>query len=126
MTAVVLGASYTPSRAMLISGDNMTLDFSLNCSGGPSTVKFYLQFSEDTITWYDEVAEEDAGAGVVSMPKVVRTLADNGGTTIANNVAFNVSCQFTRRAQFGRVQMAVTAGACTVTSLIAPFAASAV
>lgn len=121
MTGVVLGAGYTASQSMLISGGALTLDFSLNCSGGPSTVKFYLEFSEDNSVWYAEVAEEDAGAGVVSMPKVVRTFADNGGTTIANNPTFNVSCQFTRRAQFARVQMAVTAGACTVTSLKAPF-----
>jgi hypothetical protein len=121
MTGVVLGAGNTASSALVIVGDTLTLDFDLNCSGGPTTVTFFLEFSEDNATWFAEVAEEDAGKGVVSMPKVVRTFADNNGTAIANNASFRASCQFKRRAPLVRVQMAVTAGACTVSSLTAPY-----
>ncbi len=54
------------------------------------------------------------------MPLVLRTLADNGGTAIANNAAFTASCQFVRQHKFARVQMKVTAGAAVVT-LTAPY-----
>lgn len=121
MTGVTLGAGYTPSRTLMISGGKVTLDFLLACSGGPSTVTFFLEYSENGVDWFAEVAEEDAGKGVVSMPKVIRTFADNNGTTIANNAAFAVTCQFKRLAQLVRVQMAVSAGACVVTRLTAPF-----
>lgn len=120
MQQATLSASYTASRTLLIAGGAMTLDFLLNCSAGPSTVTFFLEFSEDGINWFAEVAEEDAGKGIVAMPKVVRTFADNNSTAIANNTAFAVSCQFKRRAQFGRVQIAASAGTVLAT-ITAPF-----
>ena len=119
MSSVVLAAGNTPSKGLLLVGDTLTLNFKLVCTGGPSTVTMFLEFSEDNTNWFQEVAEEDAGKGVVSMPKVVRTFADNNGTTIADGT-FSVSGQFKRRAQFARVQMAVTAGNCTAT-VTAPY-----
>lgn len=121
MSAVALGVGNTASKSLMIASDKVTLDFLLNCSAGPSTVTFFLEFSEDNVAWFAEVAEEDAGKGVVSMPKVVRTFADNNSTAIANNTAFAVSCQFTRIAPFVRAQMAASAGTVVVTSLTAPF-----
>jgi hypothetical protein len=121
MSGVTLGAGNTASKGLLVTSGAVTLDFLLACSGGPSTVTFFLEFSEDNIKWFTEVAEEDGGGGVVLMPKVVRTFADNNGVSIADNPAFAVSCQFTRRAPFVRVQMAVSAGVCVVTSLTAPY-----
>lgn len=121
MTGVTLGAGYTPSRTLMISGGIVTLDFLLACSGGPSTVTFFLEYSENGVDWFAEVAEEDGSKGVVLMPKVIRTFADNNSTAIANNAVFAVSCQFKRLAQLARVQMAVSAGACIVTRLTSPF-----
>lgn len=121
MNSVTLAAGYKPSKGLMLSGDTLTLNFLMACSGGPSTVTFFLEFSEDATTWFAEVAEEDAGKGVVSMPKVIRTLTDNNSTAIADNAAFAVSCQFKRRMLMARVQMAVSAGACVVTSLTAPY-----
>jgi hypothetical protein len=123
MQQVTLGASPTASRALLINDQAVTLDFSIAVTG-PATITFFLEFSENATAtsgdWFAEVAEEDAGKGVVSMPKVVRTFADNNSTAVATNAAFNVSCQFTRQAPFVRVQMAVSAGAAVV-NLTAPF-----
>jgi hypothetical protein len=121
MNNVALTAGYVASKGLVLSGDTLTLNFLLKCSGGPSTVTYFLEFSEDGVTWYAEVAEEDAGKGVVSMPKVVRTFADNNGTAIADNAAFAVSCQFKRRMLMARVQMAASAGTVLVTSLTAPY-----
>lgn len=121
LSGVVLGAGNTASKGLLIDGDKVTLDFLLNCSAGPSTVTFFLEFSEDNVNWFAEVAEEDAGKGVVSMPKVLRTFADNNSTAIANNAAFAVSCQFTRLAPIVRVQIAASAGTVVLTNLTAPF-----
>lgn len=119
MQQVTLGASPTPSRALLIAGGAVTLDFLINVTG-PATITFFLEFSENATDWFAEVAEEDAGKGVVAMPKVVRTFADNNSTAVATNAAFAVSCQFTRQAPFVRVQAAVSAGAAIMT-LTAPF-----
>lgn len=118
-----LTGAFTPSKGLLLSGDTLTLDFLLNCSNGPSTVAFFLEFSENGVDWFAEVAEEDAGKGVVAMPKVVRTFADNNSTTIANNAAYAVSCQFTRRAAFARVQIAASAGT-VVATITAPIGTS--
>lgn len=121
MNNVALAAGYTASKGLVLSGDILTLNFSLACSGGPSTVTLFLEFSEDGTNWFAEVAEEDAGKGVVAMPKVIRTLADNNSTAIADNAKFNVSLQFKRRMLIARVQMAASAGTVLVTSLTAPY-----
>jgi hypothetical protein len=126
MSGVTLGVGNTASKAIVITSGAVTLDFLLNCSAGPSIVTFFLEFSEDGKTWFAEVADEDSGNGVVLMPKVVRTFADNNGVSIADNAAFAVCCQFTRRAPIVRVQMAASAGTVVVTSLTAPFGSLAV
>jgi len=119
MNGVTLGGSNTATNALLIVGDTVTLDFLLVTSAGPTAVQFFLEFSEDNVNWFREVAEEDGGKGVVSMPKVLRTFADNNGTNLADGTHL-VSCQFTRRAQLVRLQMSVGAGACVAT-VTAPF-----
>lgn len=123
MQKVTLGASPTPSRALLITGGVLTLDFLIAVTG-PATITFFLEFSENATAtsgdWSAEVAEENAGKGVVLMPKVVRTFADNNSTAVATNAAFAVSCQFTRQAPFARVQAAVSAGTAVMT-LTTPF-----
>jgi hypothetical protein len=110
-----LGASFTPSSTLMLVAGQLTLDFLVVASSGPTTLKYFLEFSADGVTFFPETAEEDAGGGVVLMPLVLRTLADNGGTAIANNTAFKASCQFVRQHKFARVQMQVTAGAASVT-----------
>jgi len=124
MKSVTLTSGVKASQPLMLVGGVLTLDFMLVTTSGPSTVTFYLEFSEDNKTWYREVAEEDAGKGVVQMPKVVRTITDNNSTTLADGTHL-VSCQFTRQAQFARVQAAVAVGAC-VMSLSAPFGTLAV
>jgi hypothetical protein len=119
MNSVTLTSGVKASSSLLLSGNSLTLDFLLVTSAGPSTVTYYLEFSEDNKVWYREVAEEDASKGVVLMPKVVRTFSDNNSTNLADGTHL-VSCQFTRRAQFARVQAAVAVGACKM-SLSAPF-----
>ena len=111
----------TSSLALMLVDGELEIDFDLNCSAGPSTVTYFIEYSEDLITWYAEVAEEDAGKGVISMPKVVRTLADENSTTIADNPSFRASCQFKRQAPFARVQMSAAAGTVVVNSIVAPF-----
>lgn len=124
MKSVTLTSGVKASQVLTIAGGVLTLNFKLVTSAGPSTVTYYLEFSDNLTDWYREVAEEDAGKGVVQMPKVVRTITDNNSTTLADGTHF-VSCQFTRQAQFARVQAAVAVGAC-VMSISAPFGTLAV
>lgn len=110
-----LTGSFQPSGYVLIAGNRLTLDWDIDASGGPTTLQWYMEFASDPITgpWRREIAEEDAGKGVVSMPEVVRTFANNNGTTLADG-SYGYSLQFTRQEAFARVQACVTAGAATV------------
>ena len=110
-----VGASFTPSAQLMLSAGRLTLDFFVVASNGPTTLQYFLEFSDDGTNFFAETAEEDAGQGVVLMPLVLRTLADNASTAIANNTAFKASCQFVRQHKIARVQMKVTAGAANVT-----------
>jgi hypothetical protein len=118
MRGIPLSSGYSSSAAVLIVDRKLEIDFDLTCSAGPSTVKYFIEYSEDLVTWFPEVAEENAGKGVVSMPKAVRTFADNNATSVANNASFRVSCQFTRLHQFARIQIAAASGTVVVNSAV--------
>lgn len=111
--------SFRASQSLLIAANTVTLDWQIVSSGGPTTLQWYMEFSDDNADWHRELAEEDTGSGVVSMTVVVRTFHENGGAALADGT-HKLNAQFVRRAQFVRVQMRVTAGAAQVT-LTAPF-----
>ncbi len=105
-----LSSSYRATQWLAISSREITLDFELACSGGPSTVEYYLEFSNDPSgPAYREIAQEDAGGGVVLMPVVVRTFADNNGTNLADGTHF-FDTEYVRRHRLVRVQIRATAG----------------
>lgn|SRR5574341_30088 len=107
-----LTGSFAASRYVLLPSDKLTLAFQLVTSTGPSTVRWFPEFSDDLVTWFREIAEEDAAGGVVLMPKTIRTFADNAGTQLADGT-HNLSVQLVRQGKFARIQMTVTAGAAT-------------
>lgn len=107
-----LTGSFVPSTYVLLPSDKLTLNFHLDTSGGPSTVNWYPEYSDDLLTWSREVAEEDAAGGVVLMPKTIRTFADNAGTQLADG-AHDLNVQLVRQGKFARLQMRVSAGAAT-------------
>jgi hypothetical protein len=119
MRGQALTTGTTSSLALMLVDDELEIDFDLNCSGGPSIVTYYIEYSEDLVVWFREVAEENAGKGVVLMPAALRTLADSGSAVIANNTSFRASCQFTRQAQFARIQMSAATGTVSVNSVVA-------
>lgn len=119
MRGQVLTTGTTSSLALMLVADDLQIDFDLNCSAGPSIVTYYIEYSEDLVTWFREIAEENAGKGVVLMPAALRTLADVNSATIANNASFRASCQFTRQAQFARIQMSAAAGTVVINSVVA-------
>jgi hypothetical protein len=117
-----LSSGYRPTKAVLISATEFTVDFELVISGSTATVQYYLEFGEDpdpNAKWYREIAEEDAGGGVVLMPVVIRSLAANAGGNLPVGTHL-LDAEFKRRHRFVRLQLS-SAGtvACTVT---APFA----
>lgn len=107
-----LTGSFVASKYVLLPSDKLTLAFHLVTSGGPSAVQWFPEFSDDLVSWFREVAEEDAAGGVVLMPKTIRTFADNAGTQLADGT-HDLSVQLIRQGKFARLQMAVTAGAAT-------------
>lgn len=110
-----LDGSFQPSAPVLLVANQLTLDWDITASSGPTTLEWYLEFASDPAgPWRREVAEEDAGKGVVSMPEVVRTFANNNGTALADG-SYGYEMQFVRQAALARVQAAVTAGAAIVT-----------
>jgi hypothetical protein len=120
-----LTGSFQPSRGLLVANDALVLTFLVVASGGTAAnVSFYLEFTDgdpnDRATqWFREVDEQDAGSGVIAMSQAVRAFQlNNGGNLPAGTYGF--STQFTRLAQFARVQIRVAAGAATV-QIRAPF-----
>lgn len=117
-----LTGNFQASGYTQISAERLTLDFDFTTSGGPSTLQFYLEFASDPINgpWRRELAEEDTGKGVVSMPEVIRTFATNNATDLADG-AHHFSTQFRRQEAFARIQSRITAGTCAQFVVIDPF-----
>lgn len=109
----VLNGTFRPSQPLLLTSGEMTLFWSVVASAGPTTLQFYLEFSDDQVTWFQEVDEQDTGSGVVKMSKAIRTFYENGGAALANGT-HKLSTQFVRKAPFARVQARVTAGAAQI------------
>lgn len=116
-----LTGAFVASGYTMLAGGILTLDFDFATTGGPSTIEWYLEFASDPINgpWRREVAEEDAGMGVVSMPLVIRHFADNAGTQLTDGT-YGISTQFQRQEAFARVQSRITAGACGRFNIIDP------
>lgn len=121
MQGVALTTGTTSSLALMLVSEQLEIDFDLTCIGGPSKVEYFIEYSEDLITWFAEVADEDVGRGVTFMPKAVRTLADNNSSAIADNPHFRATCQFVRKAPFARIQMTASQGTVVVNTVTAPF-----
>ena len=115
-----LSATFQATKWLAISAREITIDFDLTCSSGPSTVQYYLEFANDPAgPVYREVAQEDAGGGVVLMPVVVRTFADNGGTNLPDGRYF-LDTEYVRRHRLVRVQIKASAGTVRA-EITAPF-----
>jgi hypothetical protein len=107
-----LGAGFKPSSWLQIAAEEITLAFHLVTSGGPTTINWFLEFTDDptgTPIASREVDEQDTGNGVVTMSKVLRTFKENGGAALADGV-HDLSTQFTRQTPYVRLQIQVTAG----------------
>ncbi len=119
-----LTGSFVATQPFAISAREFTLQFELETSGGPSTVEYYLEFGDAPAgPWYREIAQEDGGGGVVLMPMVVRTFADNNGTALADGTHL-LDSEYVRRNRLVRVRMRVTAGAARA-KVQAPFGIAA-
>lgn len=116
-----LTGSFKPSTPFLIVAGEFALDWKIVASSGPTTLEWYLEFgpsNQATGPWHQETAEEDNSKGVVLMPAVVRTFANNNSTTLSDGTWY-FDTEFKRKAQFARVQMRVSAGAARV-ELVTP------
>ena len=120
--------AFQPTQPILMVGDTLTLDFTFTVTGGVGTsVAWYLEFSSDPAAtlWAREIAEEDAGAGVVAMPLVIRTLQTNGAGTFAAGT-YAVSAQLLRKHLYARLQIRAPVGTISNMSIVAPFGLSVV
>ena len=115
-----LGAGFAAGTPFFLYQDNtyVVLDFEAVVTVAAS-IEWFLEFTSGNpndvgAEWYQETAQEDAGGGVVGMPKVLRTLQANGGGTLAAGT-HRVSTQFVRKHLYARIQVRQSAG--TVTDL---------
>lgn len=113
-----LSGSFVPSAALTLVAEQLTLFWTLVTTGGPTTVVWFVEFSDDLDDWFQEVDEQDIGSGNVKMSVALRTFQENGGAGLADGT-HTLSTQLVRRAQFARVQVKVTAGAAKAT-VVAP------
>lgn len=111
-----LTGSFASSAILMLSGQELTLFWTLVTSGGPTSVEFYLEFGDNITSWYQETDEQDTGVGVVKMSKAIRTFYENGGAGLGNGTHY-LSNQFTRRTPFARIWTRVVAGVASATIL---------
>lgn len=122
-----LTTSFVASKPFSIVGNKIVLDWVLVVTTGTTVVKWYFEFcgprqgADDPnaagTVWYREVDEVDAGAGVVGMTEVVRTLNSVGATGLAVGT-HNLHMEFERIAAFGRIQIELIEGAGTVLATV--------
>lgn len=112
-----LTGSFVPSEWFLLVGGQISLAWHLVTAGGPTSVEWFLEFTDDptgTPTADREVDESDAaGNGAITMSKVIRTFQENGGAGLADG-AHDLSTQFIRQRPYARVQVRVSAGGGTL------------
>lgn len=104
-----LTGSFVPSDSFVIQSDKITLAFSLVCTGGPSAVEWYWEFSDDLIEFNRETTENITN-GTIAVPEVVRTFKESSGANLADGT-HKVTCEFVRHQKFARVQIRTSAGA---------------
>lgn len=110
-----LNPAFAVSAPFMIAADRAELFFDLDVAAGPpAVVQWFLEFTDGdpyspTALWRREIAEEDAGGGVVNMPKVIRAFAENGGAPLAAGI-HNLDADFVRFGPFCRVQIRAVAG----------------
>jgi len=110
-----LTASFQPSQPVMIAANQLTFDWDIVASGGPTQIQWYMEFSSAPAgVWHREVAEEDSAGGQVLMPIVIRTFADNAGTELSNG-EYGLSMQFVRQEALARIWARVAAGVAVVT-----------
>jgi hypothetical protein len=123
-------AAFAPTKPLQLAGDALSLLWLITTTGMTSAeIEFYLEFTDGnpndpSADWFREVDEVDSGNGTVAMAAVIRTFQVNGGGNLPAGV-YKLSTQFTRRAQFARIQLRIAAGAATAT-ITAPFGSSPV
>lgn len=103
--------TFAVSQPFLIANNTITLDFKLDVTAGPASVEWYLEFGEDPSAsgeWYREMAQEDPGGGVVLVPEVVRTFANNGASDLTSPATYFFDTELVRRHKLARVQIRVT------------------
>jgi hypothetical protein len=102
----------------MIGDSKISLDFVIPvAAGADGVVDWYFEFTDDSTgsapLWYREVAEENAGGGVVSMPLVVRTFEKAGGGALPAAATYYFSTQFERFHKIFRIQIRGSTGTFT-------------
>jgi len=103
---------FVAGTPFVMVAEKVVLDF-LATVTALAAIDWFLEFTGDdpndaAAVWNQELAEEDAGGGVVAMPKVIRTFKENGGANLAIGT-HSLSCQFVRTHKCCRIQARVNA-----------------
>ena len=126
----VLGAVFAPTQPIVMIGERVTMDFDVTVTANDTKIDWYLEFSEDLSDllnnpWRREIAEEDVGNGITWMPKVIRTLTEEGNQNGLDIGVHHVSAQMLRSHKFARMQLRASSGSASV-RVVAPFGYRAV
>ncbi len=112
----VLTTSFVASKVFILGAEHVTLDFEAVITTGSTIVEYFIEYTVENpldaaVRFFREVAEENAGNGVVAMPIVIRSLKLNGA---ANNLltvgTHRTSHQFIRHHKMVRIQARLLAG----------------
>lgn len=112
----ILTTSFVASKVFILGAEHVTLDFEAVITTNPTVVEWFMEFTSEnpldaSTRFFREVAEEDAGNGVVAMPIVIRSLRDNNAADNLLPVATHLmSMQFIRHHKLVRIQARLLAG----------------
>jgi hypothetical protein len=126
-----LTTSYAATTPLMMAAGRVTMDFLLTVAT-EAAVQWYLEFTDDnpnnaSTQWFRELAEEDAGGGVVAIPLVVRTFKESSATlTNLQAGTFAGSAQFARTHKFFRLQIRASSGSVTRAQIWGQFGVAAV
>lgn len=125
-------ANFRASQPIVISAEQVVLDFEIVVGRAPVSVQWYPEYCSeypyDTATrWFRETAEEDIGNGDVRMPFTIRRFTVQGADNPLPTGTYRFTVQLKRAHMFCRIQIAGVGATALVYSTLndIPIAATA-
>lgn len=114
--------AFKASKALALQGERFSLDFSFAVDVGvDAKIEFYLEFSEDNVTWFREMTQQVQANGSVKYIDSTASLRYAADADWPDGASYTRCLQFQRAHLLARVQLRATAGVVSSMIVRAPF-----